>query len=166
MTSDHIKALAYEALPYLIRCAQKQQTVTYGELGKYLHRHHHTLSHFLGFIRDQICDPQGYPSLTALVVSKYTHRPSDGFFKEGVNGFSEDEKQQKFEQYCDDIFSFQGWDGLLGQLGLNPLPATDQDLDREAEEYNRLIARTGGESGGEQDQHRLLKEYIAIQPHR
>jgi len=161
MTSDDTKSLAYQALPYLIRCAQKRQTVTYGELGAHLNRHHHSLSPMLRYIRDQICNPQGYPSLTALVISKNTHRTMDGFFKEDVTDLSEDEKQQKYEQFRDNTFQFTKWEELLFKLGLEPLTASEEDLDREAEEYNHLMEQNGGGSGGEQEQHHLLKEFIA-----
>jgi hypothetical protein len=167
MATDRIKSLANKALPYLIHCAQKRQTVTYGELGEFLQIHPHAeVPHILTYIRDQICEPLGYPRLTAIVISKNSKRVRDGFFKEDIAGLSEDEIQQKYEQFRDVTFSFPRWDDLLDQLGLKPLPATDQDLDREAEEYNQVMERSGGGSGGEQVQHQLLKEYIATYPQK
>lgn len=167
MPSENTKTLGYKALPFLIRYAQKRQTVTYSELGEFLGVNPHTvLPHVLGFIRDQICDPQGYPRINAIVISKNTKQPGHGFLPEGVGGLTEDEIRNKYEQFRDAAFTFPGWDDLLSRLGLEPLPATYEDLDKEAEEYNQLMERTGGRSGGEQEAHRLLKQFIAAQPHK
>jgi hypothetical protein len=140
-----------------------RQTVTYGVLGEYLKVHpHHELSQVLRYIRDEICAIYNSPSITSIVIGKNTDRPSDGFFVESLDGLTEDEILHKYEQFRDEAFMYTDWDDLLSQLDLKPLQVTDQDLDREAEEYNRFIERSGGR--GEQVQHRLLKDFIAAQP--
>jgi len=167
MPGDQIKSYAYKALPYLIRYAQMRQTVSYGELGEYLKVHPHLeLSHVLRYIRDEICAVYNSPSITSIVVGKYTNRPGDGFFVESLDGLTEDEIQHKYEQFRDEAFIYTGWDDLLSRLGLKSLPATVDGLDKEAKEYNDLMGRTRGGSGGEQEQHRLLKQFIAAQPQR
>ena len=50
-----------------------------------------SLSKPLGFIRDQICRPQGLPWLNALAVNAGTWLPGDSFLPEGV-AFGEDQR--------------------------------------------------------------------------
>jgi hypothetical protein len=165
MTSDRIKLLAYKALPYLVRSAQQRKTLYYGELGDYLKVNPHTvLPHVLGFIRDDICDPNHLPRINAIVISKSTDLPGIGFIPEGITGFTDDEIKRKYEQFRDETFKYHGWEDLLKSLGLSPLPASVIEMDKEAREYNLILQRSGDQVGGEQEEHKKLKYFIANQP--
>ena len=155
---------AFAILPHLVYYAQHRKTVSYKKIAAIINVNPHTeLNHILGYIRDTICDPQGLPRINAIVVSGTKGEPGDGFIPEGAKNLPKEEKTRLFEKFRDEVFLYEDWGKLLIELGLNPITATEDDLDEEARRYNEIIERKGG-GCGEQEEHRSLKEYIAKQP--
>lgn len=113
---------AHLALPHLVRCARERRTITYGELGEKIGVHPRALSWPLGYVRDQLCRSRGLPLITALVVKTTTRMPGESWLPEGTGHLTPDEYQRRYEQYRDDVFACDAWDGLLEELGLPPVP--------------------------------------------
>lgn len=66
------------AFQELKKVANKEETITYGELGEKINAHYFfELPKALGLIWDW-CDKNGYPHINALVVSKDTDFPFPG----------------------------------------------------------------------------------------
>jgi hypothetical protein len=163
-SNELIKQRALIILPHLIRYAQMRQTVSYKKIADIINVNPHTeLPSILGYIRDSICDPLGMPRINAIVVNATTGKPGDGFIPEGAGGLTEDEKRKLYERFQDEAFLYQGWDKLLQELNLEPVKVSFADLDQEAQQYIEVMARTGN-TGGEQEAHRKLKDFIARSP--
>lgn len=74
-----LKRNSLRAFQELKKVANNEETITYGELGKKIYAHHFTeLPTALGLIWDW-CDKNGYPHINALVVSKQTDFPGQGY---------------------------------------------------------------------------------------
>ena len=147
-------------LPYLVRAAQRRETLTYGQLGDSIGRHHRTIPNVLGYIRDDICRPRGIPLINAIVVNADTKLPGEAFLPEGTQGFTKEEYKQAFEAHRDRVFTYTGWNDLLREFGLIPIAKTPEDLNKEGRKYSELLARGDGEG----EAHRLLKDYVAYNP--
>lgn len=81
---------------HLTTLARRMRVETYGEIAQAIGSREDrkiapvSLSHPLGFIRDQICRTRGLPWINALAVNGGTYLPGDSFLPEGV-AFGEDE---------------------------------------------------------------------------
>ena len=77
--------------------AERMRVETYGEIAAAIGKTEGrkiaavSLSRPLGFIRDEICRPQGLPWLNALAVSADDWHPGDSFLPSGV-AFGQDER--------------------------------------------------------------------------
>lgn len=109
---------AYRALPHLVCCTHLQETITYGELGRRIGKHHRTMQFLLGYIRDEICFKRGLPLLNVIVVNKNSGLPGKSFLREGTSHFTDEEYRRRFEELRDEVFAYAGWDALLTDLGL------------------------------------------------
>ncbi|MGB1249354.1 MAG: hypothetical protein ACPG8W_01875 [Candidatus Promineifilaceae bacterium] len=152
-----------QAFPHLVRAAMLRETPTYGEIGAKIDVHHRVTSHFLAYIRDAICIPNGYPLLTAIVVTA-NGIPGNNFLPEGTDHLSEEDYRTEFERHRDKVFAFKGWDGALVKLGLEPIEFDEGALKKLAIEQNNYWARGGGRGGGEGEEHQNLKLYAAEHP--
>ena len=73
------KRNSLRAFQELKKVANKEETITYGELGKKINAHHlFELPKALGIIWDW-CDKNGYLHINALVVGKYTDIPGESY---------------------------------------------------------------------------------------
>ncbi|MCH7922348.1 MAG: hypothetical protein IH975_04845 [Nitrospinae bacterium] len=97
-------------------------------------------------------------------MNKQTSFPGDSYTPEGSHDLSAAKKREEFEEYRDEVFEYTGWDKLLEELGIPPIKPSLDDLEDEAHAHNELLNRRGG--GGENDEHRKLKEFIANHPKR
>ncbi len=147
-------------LPHLIWYAKMRMTVTYKELANKVGVHHRTIPWLLGNIRDTICKPRNLPLINSIVVNKKTKEPGHNYLPEGTDP---EENKRELESLQAQVFEYTTWDDLLLELGIQSIPAEVPNLDKEAREYNEIMARQGGE-GGEQDEHRRLKDLIASRP--
>ena len=74
-----LKRNSLRAFQELKKVANKEETITYGELGEKIKAHpYFVLPRALGIIWDW-CEKNGYPHINALVVGKYTDIPSEGY---------------------------------------------------------------------------------------
>ncbi len=163
MVTKYIIDNANLALPYLVYSAQKRETITYKELADKIARHHRILPHVLGYIRDEICQKQKLPLLNAIVVNKNTKMPGESFLPDGTDSLTKIEYRNKFEELRDEVFTFDRWDALLKELGLTPIEKTSEDLNKEGEEYLKILERKGT-GYGEDEPHLKLKKYVAQNP--
>lgn len=161
MATEYTKENALAALPYLIHFARKRQVVTYKELADRIGKHHRVVRHILGYIRDEICIQRDLPLLSAIVVNGDTNMPGNSFLPEGTWHLPIEEKRAKFELHRDAVFNEPGWESLLKELGLEPITKTPDELVDEARIYSEYMERSGG---GEQEDHRRLKEFICAHP--
>jgi len=121
MISEETIKSAYDAIPHLVHHAQMRRLLTYGEIAAKVDRHHRAAQWFLWHIRDEICIPRGVPLLTAIVVNKETGLAGPGWSSEDVSRLSDAEYRLKWEAECERVFAYDGWDGLLQELGLSPV---------------------------------------------
>ena len=99
------------------------------------------------------------PTLNALVKTPKDGIPSDGFdfVYPNYKGLTIPEKQVFVAGINDKALSYQKWDWVLDQLGLQPSKIiTEQELE--------AISVHGG--GGEGKEHKAIKEYILEHPER
>ena len=163
MATKNIIDNANLTLPYLVYYAQKRETITYKELADKIAKHHRIMPHVLGHIRDEICRKQKLPLLNAIVVNKNTKMPGESFLPEGTNSLTKIEYRNKFEELRDEVFTFDRWDAVLKELGMTPIEKTSEDLNKEGEEYLKILTRKGT-GYGENEPHLKLKKYVALNP--
>jgi hypothetical protein len=159
---------AREAFPILVRQAQAGQTIFYSDLADELRMFNpRNLNHVLGAVGRAIQELAAerkleIPPLQCLVVNKNTGLPGNGigWFISDLKDFSKrtpDEKQQIVKIELVKVFNYPKWEVVLGALGLAPL-SNDADL-------ATLMAKAGERGGGgEGEDHRKLKNYVASHP--
>lgn len=150
-------------LPHLIRAAQLNQVISYKQLCTHLTRTPTSIGHPLGYIRDVICIPKGLPRINAIAVNATTGLPGDSFLPEGTEHLSHEAYVQAFQNQRDEAFAYNGWEALLAELGLEPLPTTPQQLEDEGRAYIAYEERR--DLPGEGIDHQQLKLYVAANPH-
>ena len=150
------------ALPHLVKAANAWKLLTYGELAQKIDTHHRAINHVLGYIRDEICIPRNLPLINAIVINAGNDLPGKSWLPEGTDHLSDEEYEQKFIEFRDEVFSFTGWEDLLHELGLKPLENSPTDLNEIGRAYTDVLSRRG--SGGEGERHLKLKEYVASNP--
>lgn len=121
MATKLIRDLAYSALPHLVECARLKTTITYGELGVRIGRHHRVVPHVLGCLRDEVCTPRHLPLINVIVVNKHTRLPGESFLAPGTGHLSPEEYRARFEKEKERVFAFRQWDALLAELSIRPL---------------------------------------------
>lgn len=152
-----------QALPILVRQARAGETIRYSDLAEELQMPKPRNLNFVlgaaGQAVDDYADRQGIrvPRLTALVVNKATGLPG-----EGVVGFLDRPEEFRaaplpvrkrlLDQILFEIFTFPGWERMLREMGLQPLPSLS------------TAPHPVGGTGGEGEAHRQLKEFIAAHP--
>jgi hypothetical protein len=161
MTTELIKEYGARLLPQLVQAAKTNKTPTYGEMAARIGVHHRVLSYVLGYIRDEIIIPRGLPLINAIVVNGDTGLPGESWLPQGTAHLSKAEYQREYVRYRDQVLAYQGWDALLKELDLPSVEPTVENLDERGRAYSEYIERTGG---GESEDHRKLKEYIAAHP--
>ena len=164
MATELTKKYAMMVLPYLVHQTQLREVITYEKLARISGLpHHRPLNNVLGYIRDEICLPRGYPRINSIVVNKTTHEPGESFLENGTSNLTADEYKARFHEERDKAILFAGWNDLLKELGLTPVQSSETELDVEAREYNLAMSRRGG-GGGEGLKNKELKLFIARKP--
>ena len=126
MPTEKTREYALLILPHLLACADKRETITYGELARRVDWHHRPLRYALYHVRDEICRPRGLPLITAIVVTRNTGLPDESFLPEGTADLAEDDYRARFEYWRDKVFDCPQWAGLLEELGLQPAEETTE----------------------------------------
>jgi hypothetical protein len=153
-------------LPYLVRQAKAGKTIYYSDLAVELQiPNPRSFNYILGAIGNAMLDlaeatgEKKIPPIQCIVVNK-----KDGLPGEGVGWFLEVEdfaKKNKNQQRLligtklTEIYSYEKWDWVLDQLGLEPVRI---DLNEEFEKAKNI------RGGGESESHRKFKEYVSKNP--
>jgi hypothetical protein len=161
MTTELSKAYGEKILPYLVQAAKSHKTITYKNLAAKIGAHHRAMGNALAYVRDELCIPKGLPLITCIVVNGNTGLPGESWLPQGTSNLSPEEYEQEFFRYRDQVMAYPGWDAFLKELDLPTVDPTVEDLDDRGRAYSEYIERTGG---GESEDHRKLKEYIAAHP--
>ncbi len=159
--TEQARGRARLALPILVRQAESNEPITYGDLALEMGVHHRAIRHVLGYVRDEVCEPRGLPLLNVLVVNRETGVPGESFLPEGASErMSVEERRGRFQQELARLCS-EDWGPLLQEFGLRHLHPKPRDLEDEARRYERRIRRSGV---GEGPVHRRLKLWVAANP--
>lgn len=154
------------ALPILVRQAEAGAPIFYSDLAAELGMPNaRNLNYVLGSIGQTMKNlskkwGEAIPPIQCLVVNKNTGLPGEGigWFITDKNDFSKLSKEQKrrlVEAELQKIFSFSKWRKVLDQLHLKPAVLEHKAAVKKA-------VNLGG--GGESEQHKKLKNYIADHP--
>jgi hypothetical protein len=155
------------ALPILVRQAQAGSSIRYAELGAELGMSNaRNLNYVLGSVGQAIKDlskqwRQEIPSINCLVINKNTGLPGEGIGwfitnKEDFRKLPKAQQRRLVEAELQKIFAFPRWLSVLEALGLEPARVDYQDVVSRAADFR---------AGGESEDHRRLKEYVARTPH-
>ena len=180
------KVTARHALPLLVWCAKNGKTITYGQLDQEIVKWglgHHVMvvqyGHPAGAIGDALIETEEdwgepIPPLNAILVNARDRLPGKGvnyylerYYEpdESVDDMTKDDKRAVVEEIQQDIFSYEYWDDVLKEYGLQPIRIPITDDNEEADEIERP-GRGGWSSEGESEQHKALKNYVARNPNR
>lgn len=157
---------AREALPLLVRQAEADQPIDYGSLAVELGMPNaRNLNYPLGSIGTTLQQlsalwGETIPPLQCLVVNKNTGLPGEGigWFIVKAEDFGRlplNRRRDIVRAELNKVFAYPRWREVLEALDLPPPPppvAPD------------LLARATGLGGGEGDQHRALKDWVARHP--
>lgn len=101
-------SLVPAAVTFMIDSAMRGELVTYSDLGAHLGgaEPHALDSLVLGHIRDEVCDANGYPPLTAIVVNKETWRPGNGFWGIWPECRTAEQRDTRWVQMVKDVYAF------------------------------------------------------------
>jgi hypothetical protein len=153
-------------LPYLVRQAKAGQTIYYSDLAKELDiPNPRSFNFILGAIGNALIElskTKGtgkIPPIQCIVISKKDELPGEGvgWFID-VQDFSKKNKNQQrilIDAKLSEIYTYQDWDWVLSQLGLEPL---EIDLDKELEKAKNI------RGGGESESHKRFKEFVSKNP--
>jgi hypothetical protein len=157
---------AREALPILVRQAQAETPISYSELAEELGMPNpRNLNYVLGSIGETL---QGLskvwgvdiPAIQCLVLNRNTGLPGEGigWFITNRSEFAAKPKRERkrlVDAELQKVFTFGQWGKVLKDVGLEPVEPSYRSLLKGASAFR---------GGGESDQHRLLKEYVAANP--
>lgn len=158
------------ALPILVRQAKLEETISYSALAEEIEMPNpRNLNYVLGAIGNAIKElakrekVEKIPIINCLVVNKANQLPGEGItiFIDTKN-FDKKTKIQKaniIKRLNYEIYLYPNWDWVLNQLGLETIK-TDY-----SKKLKPLILNSkGGFGGGESQQHKDFKNYLANHP--
>jgi hypothetical protein len=160
---------AAQALPILVRQAKVHQPVFYKALADEMGIPFAlNLNHVLGAIGDEL-NRLGekwrvkIPPIQCLVINQQTGIPSRGFSsfvtdREAFLKGTPQQKRQIIDAMLADVFAFGRWDEVLAAVGLEPAKTRPRNMPPLPPPME------GGFGGGESEDHRRLKEYVAAHP--
>lgn len=178
--------IAYLAMPIMLWCAKNGRKITYGQLAEEIERRHGEESKprktlyglvagKLGTITDLIGEEWGrpVPPINALVVNKDTQLPSSGvdswlehyLYVTKEEHITDETRDAVAQMVIDDVFDYTHWDAVAEHLGISRLPRV-KVLEEEDLEPIVLPKPVVIRGGGESEQHRQLKEWVASHPER
>ncbi len=125
---------ARKAFPILVKQAIKGKPITYSDLAKKIKvSNPRNLNYVLGCIGKTIIElrqeNKDIPPIQALVISKGTGLPGEGFYqfislsKDDFKKLDKEQKQKRVDDYFNKIYSYpaSNWDTLLSGLKLKKL---------------------------------------------
>lgn len=161
---------ARAALPILVRQAHSRKPIFYKDLANELGMPNpRNLNYVLGSIGttlNEISDShylEDIPHIQSLVINQHKQLPGDGFDGflstrlKKYQSLSLEQKRSYLGGYWQDIYAYPLWFDVLKACNLKPAQDSVQEVIS-----NAAKGKTGG--GGEGDEHRKLKEYVAKNP--
>lgn len=155
--------IAKKVLPILVRQAKIHKTIYYSDLAEEVGiGNPRNLNYPLGSIGNTLKkakDKLGFdiPPIQALVVSKDSDMPGEGYFPfvDAINHklLTSQEKREISDNALIDIYHFKKWKNILADLNLS-------ELNR----YRVPASVYGVMGSGESEEHKSLKQYIANNP--
>ena len=157
---------ARAALPLLVRQAQAGAPVFYSDLAEELGMPNpRNLNYVLGSIGQSLerlskAWKTKVPPIQCLVVNKGTGLPGEGIGwflvkKEDFSALPLRQKRAIVEAELQHVFSYPRWQEVLKALELEPTPS----------DFSYFVSKaTGRFGGGEGEDHKALKEYVARNP--
>jgi hypothetical protein len=157
---------ARRALPLLVRQAQASAKIYYSDLADELGMvNPRNLNYVLGSIGQalqRLSSKWGeeVPPLQCLVVNKATGLPGEGvgWFIKGLENYASLSRKQQRDIVKAELLkisSYPKWQEVLAALGLKPVAVDYSALLKQASNYR---------GGGESEEHRRLKDYVAGHP--
>ena len=155
--------------PILIRQAQLETPITYGDAARELGIHHRAIHHIAGYIGltlAEVATKKGWtyrppPPLHSLIVNDITRLPGPG-----INGFmaatyrnaaTDDEKRAILKAVYSSARTYEAWEELCDLLAISLKTETLAEAVEDA--------RNSKGRGGEGKEHHALKMYIRDNPH-
>ncbi|MCX7091929.1 MAG: hypothetical protein NTY50_00545 [Methylobacter sp.] len=181
--SSWTRQTARNMLPLLVWCAKNGVPITYGQLDIELQRRqlgHHVnvvvYGHPAGAIGDALLATEQeigerIPPLNSLVINAKTGIPGSGcdyylkhYLAETVldKPTAEQRKAMALDT-MEEVWRYQGWDELLERYGMRPIQGNIPSLTR-APRKNNAPSKGGWSNEPESEEHRLLKEWVALNP--
>src|SRR5687768_5746685 len=122
VTTERTIDVAHRCMKPLVDRTKLERPITYGELGSMIGENHRTFTAPLDYIWEEFCQPRGLPKLHIIVVNKTLRRPKSEVFAKCLPKSrlprSEEGYDRLFKELRDEVFAYEGWDGLLIELGL------------------------------------------------
>jgi hypothetical protein len=157
---------ARTALPLLVRQAKAGKPIFYSALAEELGMPNpRNLNYVLGSIghtMERLSEQrkEKVPPIQCLVINKATEMPGEGIgwfliSKEDFGKLPLRRRREIVQAELQHVYAYPNWDQVLAQLGLSP---ADMDFTEEIGKATRRF------SGGESNEHRLLKEFVAKNP--
>lgn len=156
------------ALPLLVARAKAHSTFTYGQLARQIGMPNpRNLNHVLGAIGRELQGlsrewKEEVPPIQCIVINKTKKTPGRGIgFHMPVAQFKQLPplaKKRVLQMLHSRIWDYQKWETVLKYFRLT-WAAPDKEIEEIAQKARY------GKAGGEGDEHRLLKEYIAKSPY-
>lgn len=160
------------ALPLLVRQAEAGMTITYSDLALELGMPNpRNLNYVLGCVGETLQAlskewKEKVPPIQCLVINRHTGLPGEGvgwFLADtdvaphftNYRNLSRKQQRDLVHSQLQRVFTYPRWNDVLRALDLKPLPFDFSDL------LNAVPQRGGG---GESENHRLLKEFVAAHP--
>lgn len=157
---------AAEALPILVKQAQRQKEISYGDLARQMGINNaRVLNYVLGSIGSTLVElgkewGTRIPPIQAITVNAATRLPGSGgqWFVGGkkLQARTPREKRRVIEQAFDKIFAYPDWPRVLAALELEPTHKTPDAL---IDQASNMRGR-----GGESKAHRNFKKKLAANP--
>jgi len=157
---------ARAALPLLVRQAKAGKPIFYSALAEELGMPNPrnlnyvlgSIGHTMGRLSKQ--RKEKVPPIQCLVINKATEIPGEGIgwfliSKKDFGKLPLRRRREIVQAELQHVYAYPHWDEVLAQLGLRP---ADMDF---TEEIAKASGRFGG---GESNEHKLLKEFVAKNP--
>jgi hypothetical protein len=103
---------ALDLVPHLIDAAREGHKLTYKELADKVDTHWRPVPLRLGYIRDELCVPNGLPMISAIVVNQDTKLPGYSFLPNGTEGLTPQEYAEAAAAEQRRVFEYANWNRL------------------------------------------------------